>query len=285
MFWKLMQYSKVRNRQLLAIAVLFASESLLAQSPAAQNPAVVGQTPGAPKQLAPGAPPYPRVAVESGESLFQRECAFCHGADAAGGEAGPDLTRSKLVGDDAQGSTIAPVVRSGRQSKGMPPFNLSNDEITTLVAFLHSQKTKVENQVGGRRGVDTADLQTGNAEAGKQYFNGSGTCSSCHSPAGDLAGIASRIVGPQLEQRMLYPANARSKITVKLPNGQTVVGSLAYEDEFTVALRDAAGKYHSWSKENVKYVIEAPVEAHVGLFGKYTDADIHNLMAYLQTLR
>jgi cytochrome c oxidase cbb3-type subunit 3 len=84
---------------------------------------------------------------------------------------------------------------------------------------------------------------------------------------------------------MLYPKNPKSKITVKLPDGQTVAGTLAYQDEFTVALRDAAGKYRSWSTDNVKYTIDAPAEAHVGLFGKYTDADIHHLMAYLQTLR
>ena len=72
---------------------------------------------------------------------------------------------------------------------------------------------------------------------------------------------------------------------MKLPGGQTVAGTLAYKDEFTVALLDASGNYRSWSADAVKYTIEAPVEAHVDLFGKYTDADIHNLMAYLQTLR
>jgi cytochrome c oxidase cbb3-type subunit 3 len=167
----------------------------------------------------------------------------------------------------------------------MPSFNLSSEEISSVVAFIHSQKAKVESQVGGRRGVDAADLQTGDAEAGKRYFNGAGTCSSCHSPTGDLAGIASRLKGLQLEQRMLYPEDAQSKITVKLPGGQTVSGTLAYKDEFTVALRDASGNYRSWPADAVKYTIEAPVEAHVDLFGKYTDADIHNLMAYLQTLR
>ncbi len=223
--------------------------------------------------------------AERGQALFQRDCAFCHGRDAEGGETGPDLTRSKLVGDDKEGSTIAPVVRTGRVDKGMPSFNFSGEEMSSMVAFIHSQKTKVESQVGGRRGVDAADLQTGDAEAGKRYFNGAGTCSSCHSATGDLAGIASRFQGLKLEQRTLYPEDARSKITVKLPGGQTVAGTLAYHDEFTVGLRDAEGKYRSWSTDAVKYTIQAPAEAHVDLFGKYTDADIHNLMAYLQTLR
>jgi cytochrome c oxidase cbb3-type subunit 3 len=264
-----MLYKKVRKRRTLAAAVATAAVLLACAS-------LLGQNPAAPNQAA---------LVESGQSLFQRDCAFCHGRDGAGGETGPDLTRSKLVADDTEGSAIAPIVRSGRAGQGMPSFNFSSEEMSSLVAFIHSQKTKVEAQVGGRRGVDAADLQTGDAEAGKRFFNGSGTCSSCHSPTGDLAGIASRFRGLQLEQRMLYPEDVRPRMTVKLPRGQTVTGTLAYQDEFTVALRDVGGTYRSWSTDDVKFTIDAPAEAHVDLFGKYTDADIHNLMAYLQTLR
>ena len=94
--------------------------------------------------------------------------------------------------------------------------------------------------------MDVEDLQSGNAEAGKQYFNGAGKCSSCHSPTGDLAGIAKRYQGLKLEQRMLYPEGATAKATVTLASGQTVTGKLAYRDEFTIGLRDATGWYRSW---------------------------------------
>src|ERR1700733_1265993 len=181
--------------------------------------------------------------IESGQALFQRDCAFCHGRDAEGGETGPDLTRSKLVGDDKSGSTITPVVREGRIDKGMPSFNFSTTEMSGLTAFIHAQKTRVETQVGTRRGVDPADLQTGDADAGKRYFNGAGGCSSCHTPSGDLAGIATRFRGLQLEEQMLYPKNPKSKITVTQRDGKVVAGTLAYHDEFTVALRDSTGKY------------------------------------------
>jgi cytochrome c oxidase cbb3-type subunit 3 len=140
-------------------------------------------------------------------------------------------------------------------------------------------------QSGKRKGVDVSDLQTGNVEAGKAYFNGAGGCAKCHSPTGDLAGIASRHEGLDLEERMLYPKDAKSKVTVTLPSGEKVAGTLAYLDEFTVGLRDADKKYRSWRVKDVKYVVDAPAEAHVDLFPKYTDADIHNLMAYIQTLR
>ncbi len=83
---------------------------------------------------------------------------------------------------------------------------------------------------------------------------------------------------------MLYPRDAPAKITVTLPSGKTITGKLAYRDEFTVGLKDESGWYRSWPAGQVKYTIDAPAEAHEALLGKYTDTDIHNLMAYLQTL-
>jgi len=225
------------------------------------------------------------AAVTAGGSLFQQNCAFCHGRDAGGGETGPDLTRSKLAIADVGGDKIGDVVLHGRPEKGMPAFNFSSEQITNLAAFIHSQQTNAMAQNGHRKGVDVADLQTGNVEAGKAYFNGPGGCATCHSPTGDLAGVATRFEGLQLEERMLYPKDVTNKATVTLPSGETVSGKLAYLDEFTVALRDATGTYRSWRVNDVKVKVDAPVEAHVALFSKYTDADIHNLMAYIQTLR
>ena len=221
--------------------------------------------------------------VEMGGSLFQQNCAFCHGRDAGGGETGPDLTRSKLVAADVGGDKISVVVLNGRPEKKMPRFNFSAPEVASLAAFIHSQATKAAAMKGHRRGVDVSDLQTGNVVAGKQYFNSN--CASCHSATGDLAGIASHYEGLELERRMLYPEDAKSKVTVTLPSGEKITGTLAYLDEFTVAMRDSTGTWRSWSVDRVKYSVDAPVNGHVELFSKYTDADIHNLMAYLQTLR
>lgn len=221
----------------------------------------------------------------AGKQLFQRNCAFCHGRDAEGGETGPDLTRSKLVLADVKGDKISEVVHAGRPGTKMPAFNFSHQEMLSLAAFIHDQEKFAAAHAGSRRGVAVADLQTGNVKAGEQYFNGTGGCSKCHSPTGDLAGIATHYEGLQLEERMLYPRNVTDRVTVTLPNGKAISGELAYLDEFTVGMRDANNTYHSWPVSRVKYVVDAPEEAHVELFSKYTDADIHNLMAYLQTLR
>ncbi len=227
----------------------------------------------------------PSSAAEAGGKLFQQSCSFCHGRDAAGGESGPDLTRSRLVHSDLGGSKISDVVRNGRIEKKMPAFAFSDEELKELAAFIHAAVDKANAAAGGRRGVDVADLQTGSAQAGKQYFYGVGTCSTCHSPTGDLAGVASRYEGLELEERMLYPKDVKSRATVTLPSGEQVTGTVAYLDEFTIGLRDAGGVYRSWELTHVQYALDAPAKKHAQLFPGYTDKNIHDLMAYIQTLR
>jgi cytochrome c oxidase cbb3-type subunit III len=170
----------------------------------------------------------------------------------------------------------------------MPAFNLGDADLAAVVAFIHDQKSRASSLAGGRRGVDVADLQTGNAEAGRAYFNLA--CARCHAPAGDLAGIANRLQGLALLQRMLYPAPigsapSRAKITVTTASGSTVAGTLAYRDEFTIALTDASGSYRAFPAQQVKFTVDDPLQAHVEQLRKYTDDDMHNVFAYLQTLR
>lgn len=256
---------------------------------------------GAPSQASPAAQPpppttppqaYPAEAVEAGRSRFLAECGFCHGPDTSGGSGGTDLTRSSLVAADVRGDRIGPVVRSGRTDLGMPAFALAPSDLEAIVAFIHDQKTQAESATGGRRAVDEADLQTGSAEAGRRYFESA--CSTCHSPTGDLAGVASRFQGLTLLQRMLYPAStgrdagpppAPPTVTVTTPSGEVVTGAMAYRDEFTIALTDPEGWYRSWPTRQVAFTIDDPLQAHVEQLGKYADDDMHDVLAYLRTLR
>jgi cytochrome c oxidase cbb3-type subunit 3 len=181
----------------------------------------------------------------------------------------------------------------------MPPLSLSDSDLAAVVAFIHTQKSRMDAQPGRRRRVAVSDLQTGNAEAGKQYFNGPGGCAACHSPTGDLAGIGSRLTGLGLLQRMLYPSGASPgpaaattvakegpvTVTVTLPSGSTVSGTLAYRDEFMIALTDASGWYRAWPASQVKYTVRNRLDAHVQQLAKYTDKDMHDVFAYLETLR
>jgi cytochrome c oxidase cbb3-type subunit 3 len=236
-------------------------------------------------------PWYSSEQLQAGQTLFAAQCGFCHGRDAGGGEGGPDLIASPLVAQDERGEKIVPVIRNGRPEKGMPAFDHADEQLAAIVAFIHDRKAKAKE--GRRRSVDIADLQTGNAEEGMRYFHGAGGCAKCHSPSGDLAGVAGKLQGLELLRRMLYPGGGRTPgsaeavdtATVTLPSGQTVTGKLAYRDEFTIGLTDPSGWYRSWPANQVKFTVMNPLEAHIEQLRKYTDEDIHNVLAYLQTLR
>jgi cytochrome c oxidase cbb3-type subunit 3 len=128
-------------------------------------------------------------------------------------------------------------------------------------------------------------LLTGNAEAGKAYFNGLGECSRCHSVTGDLAHIANKYSPVDLQARFLYPAGKPKTATVTLASGATTTGKLLHLDAFYVAIEDEKGWYHSWPVEEVKVEVHDPLAAHVKLLSKYTNADVHDLFAYLETLK
>jgi cytochrome c oxidase cbb3-type subunit III len=285
----------VRMKLIIKISVvaLLAAGSVLAQGAAGRapgQPPAPGQSPASlppPQTVTPQA--YPVEQIQAGEGRFTSQCGFCHGRDAAGGETGPDLTRSALIAQDTRGDKIGPLVRAGRPDRGMPSFDLSAPDLGALVAFIHAQKTKFEALGGGRRAVDASDLATGKADAGRRYFNRKGSCSGCHSATSDLAGIASRYQGLQLLQRMLYPsgqpAPAPPKVSFTLPEGQTVVAPLAGQDEFTITVLDPAGARQTYARSAVKYKIDDPMSAHFDQLGKYTDKDMHDVYAYLETLK
>jgi len=236
---------------------------------------------------------YPADIVAAGRVSFASQCGFCHGLDAAGGSSGPDLTRSELVASDVRGDLIALIVRSGRPGAEvpMPAFpGIGNADLDAIVAFVHDQKSRAEAAEGGRRTVVTEDVLSGNVRAGERYFERN--CADCHSPERDLAGIASRVEGLALMQRMLNPrpdgrgsSRATPSVVVTTEAGNVVAGTLAYQDEFSIALIDADGRYRSFSAASVDYEIANPLQRHLQLLDTYTDEDMHDVLTYLHTLR
>jgi cytochrome c oxidase cbb3-type subunit III len=253
-----------------------------AASPASRRPPPTK----APQKFAP-------ELIAAGAGRFASQCGFCHGRDAGGGESGPDLTRSALVADDVRGDKIGPIVRSGRPDKGMPAIPMSDADLAAMVAFIHDAKSKAESSGGGRRSVDLEDLQTGDAAAGQRYFTGAGGCASCHAVSGSFATVGARYQGLALLQRMLYPGSGRNAgpaaeppaVTVTTRAGQTITGKLAFQDEFTISLKDAAGWVRSFSKSDATVTVDDPLRAHVEQLAKYTDQEMHDVLAYLHTLR
>jgi cytochrome c oxidase cbb3-type subunit 3 len=225
------------------------------------------------------------AAIERGRKAFIASCGFCHGNDATGNRA-PDLIRSPLVNRDETGNLIGPVIKNGRPDKEMPAFPaLTAQQISDMVALLHARIRESIDSNRVSNDYPLSKLLTGDAAQGKAYFSGAGGCAACHSPAGDLAGIAKKYSPIELQSRFLYPRRAQSTATVKTKAGQQFEGKLVHIDEFDLEMIDKAGWYHSWPRNQVQYTVHDPLERHRELLSKYTDADMHNLFAYLETLQ
>jgi mono/diheme cytochrome c family protein len=224
------------------------------------------------------------AAVERGAKVFATYCAGCHGAAGKGGPGAPDLIRSVLVLDDEKGILIAPVIREGRPDKGMPKLGLTEPQIADVVAWLHTR-----TYAAGHRGTYTfQNIVTGDPHKGELYFNAN--CATCHSPTRDLAGIGAKYDALSLQSKWLQPLSGREhkrQVSVTLPSGETFTGTLEFIDDFNVSLRDAKGQLHSFTRDGDKpaVTITDPLQAHADLLHKYSDSDIHNLTAYLVTLK
>ncbi len=224
------------------------------------------------------------AAVDRGGKVFVGYCAGCHGVGAKGGPGAPDLIRSVLVLDDEKGILIGPVIREGRPDKGMPKLGLTEPQIADVVAWLHTRTYAA----GHRVTYAFQDVVTGDAHKGEAYFQS--TCAACHSAQKDLAGIGKKYDALSLQSRWLQPQSGTGhyrKVTVTLATGETVSGTLDFINDFNVSLRDAKGQFHSFARHgsNPTVVITDPLQAHTDLLSKYSDSDIHNLTAYLVTLK
>jgi cytochrome c oxidase cbb3-type subunit 3 len=261
----------------LLLGAAFASSALAQEAP----PAPKGDRLQRGRDFLGLAPPADPAAAARGEKLFVANCGFCHGNNAKGAE-GPDLLRSSVVLHDEKGKLIAPVVLAGRPARGMPAFaSMSQAQIFDIAEFLHS---RVEAAVN-RYGYQIQNVVTGDAAAGLAYFSHS--CSQCHAAAEDLAHIGSKFEAVALQARFLYPDESvkKQKARIISADGKTFSGVVKRIDDFDVAIFDEAGVYHSWPREKVKVEMEDPLRAHRELLAHYSDADMHNLLAYLVTLK
>jgi cytochrome c oxidase cbb3-type subunit III len=236
-------------------------------------------------QPGPTRPAVNAAAADRGKSLYLQFCVNCHGALAKGTDRGPDLIRSIVVLHDHAGSELGPALGSLENHKR----DLSGDQVADLSEFL---KQRVEETVRNRNAVKPPNVLTGDANAGRAYFEAK--CATCHSATGDLAGIARKYEPVTLPQRFLFPRSGgrgappakRVQVTVTAGTGPPVSGTLARIDDFNVSLRDASGEYRSFERgPGVKVEIDDPYAAHNRMLDEYRDTDIHNVVAYLETLQ
>ena len=231
----------------------------------------------------------------TGKQTFAANCSFCHGATARGGaQGGPDLTQSALVKSDQNGRQLGAFLKVGRPEKGMPAFQLPDAKVQAIAAFLHSTIRASSHQTDLGK-----EVLVGDAAAGKAFFYGEGTCTKCHSDTGDLKGIGSRYPPAALQGRLVFPVGdggypgapstepPRVHVTVTQPEGQTLSGLLLFLSDYAVTLVDAAGGRCTVPRQGdtPKIELQDPLWAHLDLQARLTDTQMHNLTAYLATLK
>ncbi len=265
-----------------------------------------GQGPGTfPAQQRPLADP---AIIERGRALYGVNCTSCHGVDLRGGQLnGPNLLRSQVMLNDQEGELLLPIVQGARADKGMPPLPIQPDDVKAVAAYIHAVLASAQRQGAPPAGPEPVlNVLVGDAAAGQAYF--AAKCSSCHSPTGNLAGIGSRFPDAKTLQNFWVsggrgggrggggggfrgagpPNNARAvTATITLPAGEKLEGRVVRYDDFLITLALEDGSLRSIRREGdtPKVEIRDPLEPHRALLAVYTDKDIHDVTAYLVTVK
>lgn len=238
--------------------------------------------------------------IARGKALYGVNCAGCHGVDLRGGDlGGPNLLRSQVALSDQNGELILPIIHGSRRDSGMPAIPISDEDGLAVATYVRSVIADIGSQ--GRppsAGKEPPSILVGNAQAGQAYF--ASKCASCHSADGDLKGIGSRFSDPKALQsawvaggrrRFMSPSSASTRrtptVTVTLPSGERIEGRLLRIDDFVVSVGLSDGSERTIRREGdvPKVEIHDPMQTHRDLLAVYTDKDIHDITAYLVTLK
>lgn len=234
------------------------------------------------------------TAAARGQKTYAAECVTCHGASARGTDQGANLIRSTRMLRDRYGSAIGPFLKAGHPMQTGSAATLTDAQIVDLSHFIWD---RINNTLRGSPEFDVKNVLTGDVAAGRAYFTGEGGCAKCHSPTGDLAGYGKRYAPVDIQQRFVFPsagggrgrggaARPQVTVTVTLPKRPPVTGTPVSLDDFHVALRDANGTYHSWTRTpDLQVVRNDPYAAHIALLDRLTDKAMHDVVAYLESLK
>jgi cytochrome c oxidase cbb3-type subunit 3 len=281
--------------------------ALLGLLTGAANRGSAQEPPQAPRQaggFVPGQkrPPGDPAEIARGKTLFDINCRGCHGADLRGGDlGGPNLLRSQVALKDLNGELIVPIIHGSRKDMGMPAIGVNDADAKAVATYVRSVIETIGRQgTPPSAGREPPSVLVGNASEGKSFF--AVKCASCHSVTGDLQGIATKIADPKTLQttwvagggrsgRRGPAANASSATTpavvVTPPSGESVEGHLVRIDDFLVSVEQADGTVRTFRRNGdvPKIVTRDPMKGHKDLLTEYTDKDIHDVTAYLVTLK
>lgn len=249
-------------------------------------------------------PPGDPATIDRGRALYSVNCTSCHGVDLRGGQLnGPNLLRSQVMLNDQEGELLLPIVRGARAEKGMPPLPLQPDDVKAVAVYIHSVLASAQRQGSPPAGPEPVlNVLVGDAAAGETYF--AAKCASCHSTTGNLAGIGTRFPDAKALQNFWVsggraggrggfrgagpPNNARAvTATIAFPTGEKLEGRVVRYDDFliTLALEDGSLRTVRRDGDKPKVEIRDPLAPHRELLATYTDKDIHDVTAYLVTVK
>ena len=304
---------RIGVRQRLAIGLTIALGAVV--GPAARQPAPQPAQPTAPQPAA--RPPVSRPVVDMaahdrGRAIWATECVQCHGAQARGSDTGPNIIRTETLNYDRfaakAGSVLGPFLKKGHPTSSRKPIaSFTDAEIADLANFL---RQRINDTMRGSPIFTVGDIVVGDPKSGEAFFNGAGGCASCHTGERSLTGIATRIPTPvDLQQRMLFPNTGRPRggrgrgaapggapapaadrtattVSIASGGGAPLTGVLVEESDFYVTLRDGEGNVRTVRRAPGMTITKTnPLQAHVDLLDRITDAQIHDLVAYLETLK
>ncbi len=245
-------------------------------------------------------PPVDATAADRGRTVYAAQCISCHGTLARGTDSGANLVRSELVLKDRAGNLLGPFMKKGHpMQSGAQSSTLTDAQVTDLMHFL---RQRVNDGLRGSPMFVAQNILTGDAKAGEAYFKGEGQCTQCH--ATNLAGIASRLDPVALQQRFVFPfgrggargrpggagaaapAPAVTTVTITPVSGPAMTGPLVQMDDFTVTYRDGDGVQRTVRRvPGMKVVKNNPLQFHIDLLDRLTDKNMHDVVAYLETLK
>jgi mono/diheme cytochrome c family protein len=262
-----------------------------------------GAAPAGPQLIGGRFKAYPQDAIQRGLASYNTTCGYCHGERGKGGNGGPDLIRSDVTLHDEDGVGMAAYLKGDAHQKALKT-DVPQATAYDIAAYLHSRVIAAANRSDPIHVDDVA--KAGDPKAGQAYFNGAGGCNKCHQPDGDLKGIGARFDVVTLQDRIVNPRTGGRggggfgrgagpvapdpnaiTTTVTLPNGQTFTGISLRTTDFDVTLRLPDGTTQTWARDNGIPKVEThdPLAEHVRIMTKLKDGDMHNLTAYLATLK